>query len=534
MVQEEKKTQQEAYSQEKQAHLQQLTECLRMIPLSLVEQLKACSQEKQAHLQQLIKCLRLIRLSLVKTWCHDHNFSQGMDKSLSQYRDALDVTTSIEAAAVVEKQKAAVVEKQKAAVVEKQKIDGNLDKMIPKIYKQELRSETLQDEVLSAIAEAFEGSKAPKALLKLLLYLGNNSDLLEETTYIQGITAFATHHESWLRSPEEWHLTEDNRECQFSDLARHLFAAYEVPLFMDSVWFKGNETHQNWFKHIGAGQNIRTAPGFPLSLTKKMAHHFLTAPQDYTLEEAFRWGQVHGLGGDTRLANALRGTKLTQSDLDFWRFTDLLMLRDFWGDNNDFWVSVIQFFIANPMLDITHVSPIIDYIWDQKYGDSESTREIGPNQPHFIMKGRTPEALLRRVAEWHDRLGESEVDEKLNWSRSQIGEFSFQEEATEKQAMKLWHIRELLNSAELIEEARAMSHCVASYTLSCHRRFSSIWSMETEDQNGRRKVLTIEVLLPQKRIREVRGKGNRLPTPEEKSIIEKWADQEGLQLARYI
>jgi hypothetical protein len=58
--------------------------------------------------------------------------------------------------------------------------------------------------------------------------------------------------------------------------------------------------------------------------------------------------------------------------------------------------------------------------------------------------------------------------------------------------------------------------------------------METEDQNGRRKVLTIEVLLPQKRIREVRGKGNRLPTPEEKSIIEKWADQEGLQLARYI
>jgi hypothetical protein len=294
---------------------------------------------------------------------------------------------------------------------------------------------------------------------------------------------------------------------------------------MDRVWFRGNQTHQNWFKHIGVGQNIRTAPGLPLSLTPKIAHHFLTAPNDYTLEEAFRWGQVHALGGNRRLANALRGTKLTQSEHDFWNSTDLWMLRNLWGDDNDFWVNVIRFFVANPMLDVMHVSPIIDYIWDQK-----------ESYPHFTMRGRTPEALLHRVAEWHDSLGEleDEADEKLDWDPSQIGEFSFQEEATEKQAMKLWHIRELLNSAELIEEARAMSHCVASYTLSCHRRFSSIWSMETEDQNGRRKVLTIEVLLPQKRIREVRGKGNRLPTPEEKSIIEKWADQEGLQLARYI
>ena len=508
MVQQEKQTQQEASSQEKQAHLHQLTECLRMIPLSLVEQLKACSQEKQAHLHQLIKCLRLIRLSLVKTWCDDHNFIQVLDKSLSQHRDGLDTTTRIEATEDTEKEKNA----------------RNLNEIISEIYKQELRSGTLQDEVLSAIAEAFEESKVPKILLNLLLYIEDNSDLLlTGTTYIQGITALANHHESWLRSPEEWHPTAGNRDSQFSSLARHLLAAYRVPEFMDKVWFRGNQTHQNWFKHIGVGQNIRTAPGLPLSLTPKIAHHFLTAPNDYTLEEAFRWGQVHALGGDRRLANALRDTKLTQSEHDFWNSTDLWMLRNLWGDDNDFWVSVIRFFVANPMLDVTHVSPIIDYIWDQK-----------KFHPHFTMRGRTPEALLRRVAEWHDRLGESEDDEELDWDPSQIGEFCFQEEATEKQAMKLWHIRELLNSAELIEEGRLMSHCVATYARSCHRRFSSIWSMETVDNNGRQKVLTIEVLLPQKRIYEVRGKANRLPTPAEKSIIEKWANTEGLQLSRSI
>ncbi len=60
--------------------------------------------------------------------------------------------------------------------------------------------------------------------------------------------------------------------------------------------------------------------------------------------------QVHALGGDRRLADALRGTQLV---------TDL---RD-----NDFALSVIRFFIRNPMLDTVQIAPIIDYIWHQKY-----------------------------------------------------------------------------------------------------------------------------------------------------------------------
>ena len=92
-----------------------------------------------------------------------------------------------------------------------------------------------------------------------------------------GIAALANHHESWIRSVETWQVKKHNRDRQFSELARHLLAAYEVPLFMDRVWFNGNVVHQNWFKHIGTGQNIRTAPDIPIPLTKKMAHHFLKA-----------------------------------------------------------------------------------------------------------------------------------------------------------------------------------------------------------------------------------------------------------------
>ena len=58
--------------------------------------------------------------------------------------------------------------------------------------------------------------------------------------------------------------------------------------------------------------------------------------------------------------------------------------------------------------------------------------------------------------------------------------------------------------------------------------------MEIEDENGRRKILTIELSPRQKLIRQVRGKRNRLPTPKEKDLLGKWAAQEGLQIAGYI
>ena len=410
-------------------------------------------------------------------------------------------------------------------IMAKEKKDRNLSEILPKICNQELRLEQLQNSVPRAISDAFEGSMAPKVLLKLLLYLDANSDLLKEHTHVQGIAALANHHESWIRPLKAWKVRKHNRDRQFSALARHLLAAYEVPLFMDSVWLSGNATHQKWFKHIGIGQNIRTAPDIPIPLTKKMAHHFLRAPKHYTVEEALRWGQVHALGGDRYLVDALRQTRLTRT-----------------FSNDDFWINVIRFFIANPMLDVSHVHPIIDYIWHQRYENRRVfiergvAREIGPAQPNFSMRGRTPETLLRQVEEWHGQLGREVKGGELEWMASGIGEFHYLEGSEKLRNMKFWSIRELLNSDELIDESRAMQHCVRTYARSCHTGRSSIWTMEIEDENECRKVLTIEVAPGPgaKVIRQVRGKRNRLATPKEKTLLEKWAAQEGLQLAAYI
>ncbi|RKU23993.1 hypothetical protein C6503_01880 [Candidatus Poribacteria bacterium] len=462
-----------------------------------------CSSEMQEHIQQL----GISSIETYREWCRAHNFSQGLDKNSRQRRDELYVFTRTQA----------------IKIMAKEKKDRNLSEILPKIYNQELRSEKLQNPVTRTISDAFESSIAPKVLLKLLLHLENNSDLLKETIYVQGIAALANHHESWIRSVETWKAKKHNRDRQFSELARHLLAAYEVPFFMDCVWFNGNVTHQIWFKHIGTGQNIRTAPDISIPLTKKMAHHFLKAPRHYTIEEALRWGQVHALGGDKYLADALRGTRLTGT-----------------FSNDDFWINVIRFFIANPMLDVSHANPIIDYIWHQKYENQRVfvergvAREIGPAQPNFSMRGRTPETLLRQVEAWHGELGREAKGGELEWIRSDIGEFHTLEGSEEARNMKFWSIRELLSSDELIDESRVLKHCVSTYAGSCHAGRSSIWTMEIEDENGRRKILTIEVAPRAKVIRQVRGKQNRSPTPKEKDLLGKWAEQEGLRLAGYI
>jgi hypothetical protein len=127
------------------------------------------------------------------------------------------------------------------------------------------------------------------------------------------MAALARSWEGWIRPLGEWRSDTHISRRQFGALARHLLAKYDVPNFMDVAWFladpKEARRQQGWFVHIGMGQNIRTAD-VPLQLTKKMAHLFLNAPDHYTVTEAFRWGQILGLGGDEPLVRVIVESRL--------------------------------------------------------------------------------------------------------------------------------------------------------------------------------------------------------------------------------
>ncbi len=442
-----------------------------------------------------------------KLWCRQHNFCCKLRKN---YRERINELSALSSISV-------------SQIMANEKKGRNLKEVLPKIYKEELDGENLRNPIAKEIAYAFERSNSREDLLRLMLYIGENSELLKDTSYIKGIEMIANHADSWIRPLESWFVKRHNRDWQFSQLLRHLFAKYDIPQFMDRVWLIENETYQNWYKHIGSGQNIRTAPEIPITLTKKMAHHFLSAPKHYNVDEALRWGQVQALGGDKRLMDALRGTHL---------------IKNF--SNDDFWLNVIRFFIANPMLDVQHVNPIVDFIWNHKFANQRVfvergvVEEIGPPQPNFSMRGRTPRKLLSQVNDWHRQLGKESKQGSYEWEHSEIGDLVVKEQRMDNYTPRYWRIQELLSTDELIEEGRVMKHCVVTYSESCFTGKTSIWSMETEDEYGKNNVLTIEVLMAEKLIRQVRGKRNRLPTPKERSILKRWTRKEKLKIADYV
>lgn len=195
---------------------------------------------------------------------------------------------------------------------------------------------------------------------------------------------------------------------------------------------------------------------------------------------------------------------------------------------------------ANPMLDVRHVNPIVDFIWNHKFANQRVfvergvVEEIGPPQPNFSMRGRTPRKLLSQVNDWHRQLGKESKQESYEWEHSEIGDLVVKEQRMDNYTPRYWRIQELLSTDELIEEGRVMKHCVVTYSESCFTGKTSIWSMETEDEYGKNNVLTIEVLMAEKLIRQVRGKRNRLPTPKERSILKRWTRKEKLKIADYV
>ena len=366
---------------------------------------------------------------------------------------------------------------------------------------------------------------------RLLRHVQSRTSLLHSTGRARdgrtplngGLLALALHHADWLRPVEAWPTTTNSAWSQFTSLAHHLFARYPVPPFMTSVWFDpppGEVLPQHgWYKQLGVGRSIRTA-GLPLRLTRAMAHLFGQAPHHFTAVAALRWAQVRGLGGGEALARAVLGTRLGKA-----------------LENEDFWESVLHFFINRPSLDLAQVGPVVDFLQHQKFEWREGVSAEGvfgkqpPPRPGYSMKGRTVSSILRQVEDWHKQLGREPHRPSLSWRHSPFKDYRLVEGSEALGDMRVWTISELLTGRELFLEGQAMRHCVATYAERCAKRRTSIWSMQVENQRGRHRVLTIEVDLAKRTICQARRKCNRLPKAGEREVMERWAAQEGLTFA---
>ncbi len=346
--------------------------------------------------------------------------------------------------------------------------------------------------------------------------------------FANALLALSAHKGSWVREPEDWEPRSHNVYRQFHSLVRHLIARYDVPTFMNTAWLAGltanSLVHQRWFIHVAQGQSIRTADGLPIPLTKKQAHLYLQSPDDFDVLGAFRWAQILDLGGTERLVRSVITTRIY---VEF--------------DHDEFWVTVLRWLIANPMLDPAQHGPIIDYLNAQRFvasvpnpaAHSPGQPRLVPPQPNLTMKGRNPVTLLRSVADWHRQLGRDRTKKVSFWETSGIESFRFEEGKGEN--AKVYTIGELLSSRELLEEGIAMSHCVSTYAASCASGQVSIWTLKVADATGNEaRLLTLEVRNPNRQIVQARQKFNKLPSLKELMILRRWTNAGGPTLSGWM
>lgn len=374
------------------------------------------------------------------------------------------------------------------------KVSSNLERLLKLLESGELLPEQITSASAQAIVRAYKQRPAEEqgAFLDTVYFLLAKTDLFETTPNVQAAISIAASCRHFLRPLQNWKRPAYNADKQLGALLRHLFVLYDMPIFMDSAWTSGHALHQQWYLHLGQGKNIRTADGLPLRLTKRMAHEFLRAPDYYSIAAALRWAQVRALGGDLYLSDALLDSRLVDN-----------------FDNDQFWFSVLQFLVANPLIDCHQITPIIDFIYHQKFAErfvfteAGLAERVGPPAPDFSMKGRSAANLLELVDAWHVELGQDRANKSARWKKSAVRDFEFVMGAAESRNMKIYRLRELLSGAELQAEGQRLRHCVGSYTSSCVSGRSTIWSMTVDDGQVVAPLLTVELRMADLRSRHV-------------------------------
>jgi len=205
-------------------------------------------------------------------------------------------------------------------------------------------------------------------------------------------------------------------------------------------------------------------------------------------------------------------------------------------NDNEFWTSVIKFFVDNPFLDCYHYQQIYDYLSNQKFHNRgnvyvNGVLEIrGPEQPNLSMHKRDPLTLLGQVETWHNRLNRGYYGEtcKSSWNTCGIKNFEIKERGA------MYEIRELLTSDELYEEGKAMHHCAGSYVHSCANGTNAIFSLAKYSEEETDRMATIQIELATKQIIQAAKKCNARTTSEDWKIIRRWANFNGLTESKWL
>jgi len=475
-------------------------------------------QDMQVHVERM----GLKSVDAYLAWCRRHDFAQRLNKSNRE-----QARESLHAMRVSADEHVHGTDRVRNPVHVVRRLLAGARSGIPAEYR------CVRSALSHGPRDAFLDSGRRKLLASVLARMVEVAPRLLEPDSVGLVVAIriAEHWEDAIATPEGWRPASRNEDRSLLSLVRHLFAKYPAPACLERAWFDDTEQAAGYRRlhlHVAQGNNLRTAV-LPIPYTKKMAHCFPEAPADLSVTEALRYGQVRGLGGDAALARAICATRLG---------------RGF--EHDEFWRTVIQFFVRFGLADVGKVTEIVDYIHEHRFGvqvfidERGRQHEMPPQQPSLTMAGRTPDTMRRQVEAWHARLGRAGGrGNNVRWAPSGIPSYREIEKLSGKRGdrsggvqKRLWFVRELCSSEELRHESQTMRHCVVSYSSQCARGATRIFSMRFEERDKLQTVLTIEVR--SLAVVQARGRMNAAPSTKARAIMQRWAKAAGLEVRSYV
>ena len=316
-----------------------------------------------------------------------------------------------------------------------------------------------------------------------------------------------------------------NYDKQILELVRHVFQKYPVPSFMNYVWsthipqnyhaaasthipqnyhaaaIRSNKQleHELWYICVATGGSLHKQY-LKEFLTKQESHLFLNCKFDLKIPQAIVFAIAKSSGAKD--GNALR---VARSKIG------LKPLR------NEFWKHAIRFFAQENDVTVTQLDDLIDYL-DHKLRENREFTVAG--------SGQTVHSLLKKMDDWHRDLRRMKAIGNIQWEGVAIPDQTYH--LTRDGNVTNWNFKQITSSRELQQEGNAQRHCVLSYKDRCIQGHISIWSLTAADEYGKiNRKLTIE-LTNSGSIVQARGLANRIPRPEEKVLMERWAKDHGL------
>lgn len=334
--------------------------------------------------------------------------------------------------------------------------------------------------------------------------------LLHRPELAPNVAALTARYAKRVREVADWKPKSSNAFRQLASLVRHLFDRYgNAPDWLIESWTRPTLTQDgvnlaDLTLHLGQGNSLRSYPRLPVPISKRLEQGLREAPAGCTFREALRYAQLAA-----RDALAWWGPVM-ESRLGRAALT-----------HDAFWLSVVDFFAAAPMVDPRHFGPVCDWI--------QQKRSVGigaePAQPGFTLKGRSMASVLAQTEQWHNgqararrQSGGASVS-GISWTGLPVADF----------LAGPVRIEQLTRSEQLQDEGNAQRNCVATYLQSCRQGHCGIFSLTVDGTRG----LTIEVTT-NRTVVQVRGKYNRYMTTQEHTWIIQWLSQARLVLSKHV